>query len=99
MGNAPKSARSGNPKVLDVERTIPQYSWVADFSDIEGFEKLTAKNFSIISLRMRTHAEHGNFGPTKITSYDSETGTLTLTGSPYTSTTGGTFRITFGNIE
>lgn len=86
-------------KVLDVERTIPQYSWVADFSDIKGFEKLTAKNFSIISLRMRTHAEHGNFGPTKITSYDSETGTLTLTGSPYTSTTGGTFRITFGDFE
>lgn len=93
------SSSGTSVKVLDVERTIPQYSWVADFSDIKGFEKLTAKNFSIISLRMRTHAEHGNFGPTKITSYDSETGTLTLTGSPYTSTTGGTFRITFGDFE
>ena len=99
MGEAPKSARSGNPKVLDVTRTIPQYSWVADFSDIEGFEKLTVKNFSIISLNMRTHATDGVFGRTEIKSYDSETGILTLTGTPYTSTKGGTFRITFGNIE
>lgn len=88
-----------SPKVLDVERKIAQYSWVTTFNDIEGFEKLTVKNFSIISLRMRTHAEHGTFGPTKIVSYDSETGTLTLQGSPYTSTTGGTFRITFGDIK
>ena len=93
------SSSGTSVKVLDVTRTIPQYSWVADFSDIEGFEKLTVKNFSIISLNMRTHATDGVFGRTEIKSYDNETGILTLTGTPYTSTKGGTFRITFGDFE
>lgn len=98
MGAAPKSARGANTKVLDVERT-PSGTYQFSFNDVDGYEKLTAKNFSILSLTMRTHAEHGNYGPTEITSYDNQSGTLTLTGTPYTSCTGGTFRITFGNIE
>ena len=98
MGEAPKSARGANTKVLDLERT-PTGTYQFVFDDVEGYEKLTDKNFSILSLTMRTHAEYGNYGPTEITSYDNQSGTLTLTGTPYTSCTGGTFRITFGNIE
>ena len=98
MGNAPKSARGASTKVVDIERT-PSGTYQFSFNDVDGYEKLTAKNFSILSLTMRTHAEHGNYGPTEITSYDNQSGTLTLTGTPYTSCTGGTFRITFGNIE
>lgn len=92
------SSSGTSVKVLDVERT-PSGTYQFSFNDVDGYEKLTAKNFSILSLTMRTHAEHGNYGPTEITSYDNQSGTLTLTGTPYTSCTGGTFRITFGDFE
>lgn len=92
------SSSGTSVKVLDVERT-PTGTYQFVFDDVEGYERLTDKNFSILSLTMRTHAEHGIYGPTEITSYDNKSGTLILTGTPYTSCTGGKFRITFGDFE
>ena len=44
MGNAPKSAGGRIAKYLDVEITKSN-GFTFDFSSIEGYEKLTTKNF------------------------------------------------------
>lgn len=96
MGEAPKSAGGGIAKYLDVE-IKKSNGFTFDFSSIEGYEKLTVKNFSVLALKMSTHGV-ANANVT-INAYDPSTGILTLKNTGYLMCSGGTFRIIFGNIK